>query len=148
MVQALIVRPDASQMAAYEHAYGDAIRQKRMRFLLGMACLILAILTASWGAEVNLATLWNKAGHVTTYFNRLFFLDNGQRVWTDFAEWFWGLKKWSRQLGETLLMAYVATITGAIAAGKVRGRAPSTHLLAMVYLSCNLSELGSIYLTK
>lgn len=134
MVQALIVRPDASQMAACEHAYGDAIRQKRMRFLLGMVCLILATLTASWGAEVNLVTLWNKAGHVTTYFNRLFFLDNGQRVWTDFAEWFWGLKKWGRQLGETLLMAYVATITGAIIAfalsfAAARNLSPSPYIL-------------------
>jgi len=137
MVHALIARPDDSQMEAYKRAYGDAIRQKRVRFLVGMVCLVLAVLTASWGAEVNLATLWTKAGNVTTYFNRLFFLDNGQRVWTDFAEWFWGLKKWSRQLGETLLMAYVATITGAIIAfglsfAAARNLAPSPIILVVL----------------
>ena len=30
------------------------------------------------------------------------------------VEWFWGLKRWLRLLGETLLMAYVGTLLGAV----------------------------------
>ena len=133
-VHALIARPDDNQIAAYQGAYSDALRQKRSRLFVGLISLIVAILFAGWGAEVNLATLWNKAGNVTTYFNRLFYLDNGQRVWTDFPEWFWGLKKWGRQLAETLLMAYVATLTGAVIAfflsfPAARNLSPSPFLL-------------------
>lgn len=130
----LIVQPDKNRSAAYEAAYQTAIQQKRARLFLGMAGLVVAVLFASWGAEVNLGTLWDKAGNVTSYFNRLFFLDNGQRVWTDFSEWFWGLKKWSRQLIETLLMAYVATISGAVVAfvlsfAAARNLSPSPFIL-------------------
>lgn len=132
-MHALITRPDDHQIAAYEAAYRDSIKQKRIRLIIGLIGLTLAVLVASWGAEVNLTTLWNKAGNVTTYFNRLFYLDNGQRVWTDFSEWFWGLKKWGRQLAETLLMAYVATLTGAIIAfllcfAAARNLSPSPYL--------------------
>jgi phosphonate transport system permease protein len=34
-------------------------------------------------------------------------------VWTDIGEWFWGLRKWLRMLGETLLISYVGTLIGA-----------------------------------
>ena len=43
-------------------------------------------------------------------------LDTGARVWTDPAEWFWGLRRWTRLLGETLLIAYVGTLTGTLGA--------------------------------
>ena len=34
----------------------------------------------------------------------------GARFWADLAEWFWGLKRWLRLLGDTLLIAYVGTV--------------------------------------
>lgn len=133
----LIARPDDNQINGYLAGYRDAIRQKRARLVLGLVALALAMAVASWGAEVNLGTLWDRASHVTTYFNRLFYLDNGQRVWTDFPEWFWGLKKWSRQLAETLLMAYVATLSGAVFAfllsfAAARNLSPSPVLLIVL----------------
>ena len=60
--------------------------------------------------------LINRIGVFTSYFDRLMMLDTGKRVWTDTAEWFWGLRKWLVLLGETVLIAYVGTLTGAIAA--------------------------------
>jgi phosphonate transport system permease protein len=68
------------------------------------------------GAEVQPVTLWKKIGNFTSYFDRLLKLDSGARVWTDPPEWFWGLARWNRLLGETLLIAYVATVTGAVGA--------------------------------
>ena len=35
-------------------------------------------------------------------------------LWADLAEWFWGLKSWLRLLGDTLLIAYVGTLLGAL----------------------------------
>jgi phosphonate transport system permease protein len=42
-------------------------------------------------------------------------LESGARVWTDPAEWFWSFKRNLRLIGVTVLMAYVGTLTGAIA---------------------------------
>ena len=43
-------------------------------------------------------------------------MDNGQRVWTDIGEWLWGWRKWSFYLGETILISYVGTLSGAVLA--------------------------------
>jgi phosphonate transport system permease protein len=64
------------------------------------------------GAEVDPVMFWNKLGNFSSYFNRLLTLDSGARVWTDPADWFWGIHRWLRLLGETILMGYVGTLTG------------------------------------
>jgi phosphonate transport system permease protein len=43
-------------------------------------------------------------------------LEDGTRVWTNIAEWFWGFRKWFRFLGETILISYVGTLFGAVLA--------------------------------
>ena len=57
-----------------------------------------------------------KRGGFTSYFDRLATLDSGARVWTDPVEWFWSFKRSARLIGETVLMAYVGTLTGAVVA--------------------------------
>ena len=52
----------------------------------------------------------------TDYIARLFVLDTGAAVLSDPAEWFWGLDRWLALLGETILIAYVGTVLGAIGA--------------------------------
>ena len=37
-------------------------------------------------------------------------------AWADLSEWFWGLPRWLRLLGDTLLIAYVGTLTGGLTA--------------------------------
>src|SRR6202000_1891778 len=66
--------------------------------------------------EVNLKTFFAYLGNFVSYFDRILKLDNGARVWTNFGEWFWGLHKWLRLLGETLLISYVGTLIGAVLA--------------------------------
>lgn len=132
-----IISPVESQIAPLRDAYRAAILQKRLRLLTGLVILMIATLAAGWGAEVNIGTLWSKIGNFTNYLNRLFYLDSGQRVWTDIPEWFWGIKKWAKQLAETLLMAYVATLTGAIAAfllsfAAARNLSPSPTLFFVI----------------
>jgi phosphonate transport system permease protein len=111
----LRVPPDA-QMAPLLRAYGEAAAAKRRQLLLGGGLVGIALVLSAIGAEVQPATLWNKIGNFTSYFDRLLTLDSGARVWTDPHEWFWGLARWSRLLGETVLIAYVAATTGAAVA--------------------------------
>ncbi len=96
-----------------EATYASAVSARRMRSIQGAAVLIIAIGLACWAAEVRPLTLISKIGNFTSYIDRMFQLESGARVWTDPAEWFWGLWKWLGLLRDTLLMAYVGTLAGA-----------------------------------
>ena len=94
--------------------YARAISARRWRTLQGVAVLALCVGLAGWAAEIRPLTLFAKIGNFTSYIDSLSKLDTGARVWSDPVEWFWGLGKWLRLLGETLLMAYVGTLAGAL----------------------------------
>jgi phosphonate transport system permease protein len=123
----LVSVPPAAQLASLIGGYSQAVAAKRRQLALGLALTAVALLISAIGAEVQPVTLWNKIGNFTSYFDRLLKLDTGARVWTDPQEWFWGLARWSRLLGETLLIAYVATLTGAV--GAFFGAAPASRNL-------------------
>ena len=97
-------------------AYDASVRTRRLHTLFVIGCIVVAMLLASVSAEVSPAKLLDNIGRFPSYIVRLFLLENGQPVWTDIPEWFWGIGRWLRLLGETLLMAYVGTALGALAA--------------------------------
>ena len=113
------------QLAPLLDVYGEAAAAKRRRLLLGLALVVVAFVIAGLAAEVRPGTLWHKIGNFTGYFDRLLKLEDGARVWTDPREWFWGLTRWGRLLGETLLIAYVATLSGVVVA--VAAAAPASR---------------------
>ena len=83
---------------------------------LAAAVFFAALVVASFGAEVNLRTLFTHFGNFVSYFNRILTLEDGTRVWTNLTEWLWGFNKWSLLLGETILISYVGTVSGAVLA--------------------------------
>ena len=97
-------------------AYDASVRSRRAHTLLMVACVAAAMLLASISAEVSPVKLLENIHRFPSYIVRLFHLENGQPVWTDLGEWFWGVGRWLRLLWETLLMAYVGTFLGAAAA--------------------------------
>ena len=105
--------PDA-QLAPFMAAYQRSTSKSRLNLFAAFACLAVLAWLASWVAEVNLATFFGKIDRLFDYFSRLSHLDNGAYVWTDPVEWFWGLRKWLRLLGETLLIAYSGTIVAVL----------------------------------
>jgi phosphonate transport system permease protein len=106
----------SQQLAALTEAYRQAVAKKRLRFTIATAVFFAALMIAAIGADVNLRTFFNYFGNFISYFDRIFTLDSGARAWTDFGEWFWGLKKWLLLLGETVLISYVGTLFGAVLA--------------------------------
>jgi phosphonate transport system permease protein len=104
------------QLAALSDAYRKAVARKRLRFTLGAAVFFAALVAASIGAEVNLRTFFGHFANFISYFDRIFTLENGSRAWTDIGEWLWGWRKWSFYLGETILISYVGTVSGAVLA--------------------------------
>ncbi len=113
MIHTITIPPDA-QMAPLMRTYAAALAAKRRQLILGGALAIFAFLLACLGAEVDLGKFWNNLGNFGSYFYRISKLDTGAAVWTDPVEWYWGLRRWLRLLGETLLMAYLGTATGFI----------------------------------
>ena len=109
---AVVLMPD-DRLAALRGGYAAVGGRRRLKLAAGLAVLILLVAVSARLAEIDPATMWNKFGGFTSYFDRLGKLDSGARVWTDPVEWFWGLKKWSILLGQTLLMGYVGTLWGA-----------------------------------
>lgn len=115
MTIAVAILPE-QQLAALNAAYRKAVARKRLHLLAGLAVCVAALIVASIGAEVNLHTFFTYFGNFISYFDRILTLDSGQRVWTNVGEWFWGWHKWLKLLGETLLISYVGTLTGAVLA--------------------------------
>ncbi len=115
MPNAVVRLPDR-QVAALHAAYLSAARARRLQLFVAAAILLVLIGLSALEAEVAPTTFVEKIGGFFSYFDRLMTLDTGARVWTDPASWFWSVKRSLRLIGETILMAYVGTLTGAIAA--------------------------------
>jgi phosphonate transport system permease protein len=84
--------------------------------LVGAGLLLALVGLAGWVAEFDLAKLFANLHRFTDYFARLAFLDTGKLVLTDIGEWFWGFGRWMNRLWDTLLIAYLGTLLGAIGA--------------------------------
>jgi phosphonate transport system permease protein len=115
MTVAVSILPE-QQLAVLNEAYRRAVARKRLRLTLATAVFFAALVVASIGAEVNLRTFFTYFGNFISYFDRIFALENGARVWTDIGEWFWGWRKWLWMLGETILISYVGTLFGTVLA--------------------------------
>jgi phosphonate transport system permease protein len=115
MTSAVSLLPE-QQLAVLNDAYRAAVSRKRLRVTLAAAVFFAALMVAAVGAEVNLRTLFKFFGNFVSYFDRIFTLEDGTRVWTNPAEWFWGWRKWLWMLGETILISYVGTLMGAVLA--------------------------------
>jgi phosphonate transport system permease protein len=115
MATAVSILPSA-QLDALNEAYRKAIARKRLTTTLATAVFFGALMIAAIGAEVNPRTFFTYFGNFVSYFDRILTLENGHRVWTNPAEWFWGWHKWLKLLGETILISYVGTLIGAVLA--------------------------------
>ena len=102
------------QLAPLEADYAKARSAKRFAAMLVLAGVVIAVVGAGHVSEIDLAKLWANRGELDDYFNRTLTLDSGGRTWTDPAEWFWNLGRWSLLLLETIAMAYVGTALGLI----------------------------------
>jgi phosphonate transport system permease protein len=115
MNHTVTIPPDA-QLQPLLRAYDQAVAAKRRQLLIGLVLMVVAVIVCGIGAEIDPTSFWDKLGNFWSYFDRLMDLDTGDRVWTDPVSWFWGLPKWLGLLGQTLMMAYVGTLTGALGA--------------------------------
>ena len=98
--------------------YAARVSAKRKFFLIAAALFGVVVAGAGWLAEVDPGLFLSNIHKFPNYIGRIFLLDSGpyagSLVLYDIAGWFWGIGKWLRLLGDTLLIAYVATVFGAV----------------------------------
>ena len=105
--------PEA-RLSPLSHAYGAAATERRRQLLIGAIALGAAVIASGVVAEVDLARMWANIHRMPEYIDRIFRLDDGRRVWMDVGDWMWGAGYWAILMGETVLIAYLGTLTGAI----------------------------------
>ncbi|KQT82303.1 phosphonate ABC transporter permease [Methylobacterium sp. Leaf465] len=100
--------------AALAGAYDAAVAATRRRTWAGLAGLVVLTGLAAWAAEVRPWVLATHLGRFTDYIVQILPPLTWANLPGDLAEWYWGGPKWLGLLGETLLMAYLGTLLGAI----------------------------------
>ena len=98
--------------------HATALRRTRLRVVLAAALLVTIVAAAGWFANVDLVKMVGRIGTVGDYFARILVFDggdySGRFVLVAPGEWMWGWVKWTRLIVDTLLIAYVGTLLGAI----------------------------------
>ncbi len=102
------------QLALLHDAYAATLRAKRWRFLFGALALVVCGALAATAAEIDLSKFFANIGRFPNYLKQLIPALSLATLPADLAEWFWGWKVWGKQLFETLLIAYLGTVVGAI----------------------------------
>jgi phosphonate ABC transporter permease subunit PhnE len=100
--------------AGFAAAYRDAIAAKRRTTMIGAAVLAGCVLLAAWGSEVDLIKLFSEFWRFPKYIADIMPTLRLSSFGADVAEWFWGIRGWLALMWETLLIAYVGTILGAM----------------------------------
>jgi len=113
-VTAAIAGLNPARLASLQGAYDREIAARRRTGLIGALALVLLFAVSGLQAEVDPAKFFANIGNFTSYIGRIFLLETGAPVWTDPVEWFWGWRPWGALLLETLLIAYLGTILGAV----------------------------------
>lgn len=105
----------AAQLAPLAAAYDAALAAKRRQTAGGL--LLLAILAglAARSGEVDPAKFWVGLPRFASYFHDILPTLRLATLPADLAEWFWNFDGWLALLWDTLLVAYVGTLAGAIA---------------------------------
>lgn len=102
-----------AQAHALAAAYDAATAKNRLRSLLVAVVVAALAVLAAWFAEVKPGALKDIA-HFTDYLAKTIPPISAETPRADIVAWYWDLKNWARLLGETILMAYLGTLFGAI----------------------------------
>ena len=91
------------------------LRRRRQSALVAAVVIVLALLAARVG-EVNIADLVDNISNFTSYFSRIMPKLSVAHFGADVTDWYWNLTGWLKLLLDTILIAYLATLIGALGA--------------------------------
>jgi len=96
--------------------YARTVARRRRQFYLVLAALALLAALAGHYGEVDPAYFVRHLSAFTSYFSRILPTLRYDHFAADVAEWYWDLPGWLKLLLDTILIAYVATLFGALGA--------------------------------
>jgi phosphonate transport system permease protein len=102
--------------AALAGLYAAATGTARRRTLAGFAAVAVLAVLAGLAAEVRPLVFAENIGRFTAYIEQILPPIGLDHPIADVRAWYWGLPTWLALLGETLLMAYLGTLLGGLAA--------------------------------
>lgn len=103
------------QLAPLARSYAAAVAAKRRWTLGGIALLVVLSLLSGWAGQVDPVKFWSGLPRFASYFYDIVPRLRLETFFGDIAEWFWNFDGWLALLWDTLLIAYVGTLFGAIA---------------------------------
>ena len=101
-------------ITAHAAAYAGTMASKRRQTLIGAAVLAVLVWISAVGSEVDLGKFAANAWRFPKYILETMPVLRWNSLGADLAEWFWGWKGWLKLLRQTVLIAYVGTILGAL----------------------------------
>ncbi|MDP3139403.1 MAG: hypothetical protein Q8N17_24090, partial [Burkholderiaceae bacterium] len=96
---------DAPATQRLHDAYRAEQGARRLRSLLFAAATLVACLLAAWMGEVDLAKFAENFHKFPNYILSITPQLRWATLGEDFAEWYWGWKRWGRLLVDTVLIA-------------------------------------------
>ncbi|MCG8508662.1 MAG: phosphonate ABC transporter, permease protein PhnE [Rhodospirillales bacterium] len=108
--------PSGDAVDSFEAARAQAIRERRGRTILFTVLMILAFAASIHVGEVSLIQLLEGAPGLFNYIHDILPVLRIEHLGGDLAEWYWGLWRWLKMLWETVLLAFLGTLIGAVGA--------------------------------
>lgn len=142
--RALQAQTPPARLAELRAGYALAGSARRQSQALFAVVLLLCVGISAWVGEVDLRNAWLNLAKFPAYIAGTVPSLHWATLGADLAEWYWGLGRWLRLLWETLLIAYVGTVVGALGAfvlcfAASANLAPSASL---VFATRRLLEFG------
>jgi phosphonate transport system permease protein len=101
-------------IAAHAGLYRREMAARRLQTLLGAAIFIACVALAGIGAEVDFGKFAANAWRFPKYILETMPTLRVATLGADLKEWYWGLNGWLKLLWQTLLIAYIGTVLGAV----------------------------------
>ena len=108
--------PPSAAVAAFEAQWRALRARKRVLNLVYAGLFALAIGVSAWVGEFNLVKVFEGLPRIHEYIVKTLPKLTWANLPADLADWFYGLPKWLALLWETILIAYIATLLGSLAA--------------------------------
>ncbi len=97
-------------------AYLAAARSRRLRTVGVILVAAALLMLAATMADIRPATFFAKIGNFGSYISRIVPHITIENFFGDIRDWYWNFRKWMALLLQTLLIAYLGTLIGALGA--------------------------------
>jgi phosphonate transport system permease protein len=106
----------ADGRSLFARQFAELRRARRYSTAFGALLFVALFFGAAYIGNFHPVTLIEGAPKLGEYVQRTVPVLRWESLWADLAYWFYGLPKWLNLLLETVLMAYLATLLGAVGA--------------------------------